>query len=197
MAAAPWYKPGMSHPGRLRRAAPRLLILSLLVALLAVPAPASAQGYSCEASALAATLGPSPRTEPVTANKDESACKAASAGGSAPASPLPITGTLLSATTGIQPPSGSPSAQTATAAGGVGELRIAGLPIPLERPDTSRLPESVDLGGIIIRPRDIVNALVPERFDAELLNLRALRADVTGRCVNGSPQLTGSSSVLG
>ena len=30
--------------------------------LAAVPASASAQGYTCEASALAATLGPSPRT---------------------------------------------------------------------------------------------------------------------------------------
>ena len=29
----------------------------------------AAQGYTCEASALAATLGPSPRTEPVTANQ--------------------------------------------------------------------------------------------------------------------------------
>jgi hypothetical protein len=38
---------------------------------------------------------------------------------------------------------------------------------------------------------------VPERFDAELLNLRALRAEVTGRCVDGSPRLTGTSSVLG
>ena len=32
---------------------------------------------------------------------------------------------------------------------------------------------------------------MPANFDAELLNLRALRAQVTGRCVNGSPQLTG------
>jgi hypothetical protein len=183
-----------------RTAAPSVTALCLLgLALLATaPAPASAQGYTCEASALAATLGPSPRTEPITANKGEPACKAAAAGGNPPASPLPITGSLLSATTDLQPPSGSPSAQTATAAGGVGELRIAGLPIPLERPDTSGLPEQVDLGGIaVIRPRDIVNALVPERFDAELLNLRALRAQVTGRCVNGATQLTGTSSVLG
>src|SRR5215218_8299512 len=187
----------MSHPGP-RRAAPVLAALCLSTLGLALPAAASAQGgFTCEASALAATLGPSLRIEPVTANRDETACKKAAAGGTAPASPLPIAGSLLSATTDLRPETGSPSAQTATAAGGVGELRIAGLPIPLQRPDTSQLPEPVDLGGIVIRPRDIVNALVPESFSAELLNLRALRAEVTGRCVSGSPRLTGSSSVAG
>ena len=187
----------MSSPGS-RRAATSAAAFCLLTLALVLPASASAQGgFTCEASALAATLGPSPRTEPVTANRGESACKKASAGGAAPSSPLPITGSLFSASTDLQPETGSPSAQTATAAGGVGELRIAGLPVPLRRPDTSGLPESVDLGGIVIRPRDIVNALVPESFSAELLNLRALRAEVTGRCVDGSPRLTGSSSMLG
>jgi hypothetical protein len=187
----------MSYPGS-RRAAPLLAAICLLTLAVALPASASAQGFTCEASALAATLGPSPRTEPVTANKGASTCKAASAGGAAPASPLPITGSLFSASTDLQPATGSPSAQTATAAGGAGELRVAGLPIPLQRPDTSQLPESVDLGGVaVIRPRDVANALVPERFAGELLNLRALRAEVTGRCVSGSPRLSGTSSVAG
>ena len=38
---------------------------------------------------------------------------------------------------------------------------------------------------------------MPESFDAELLNVRALRAQATGRCVDGAPQLTGTSSVAG
>jgi hypothetical protein len=180
-----------------RRATPPLLTLILLIAFLASTAPAFAQGYTCEASALGATLGPSPRIEPITATQNQSTCKTASAGGVTPASPLPITGSLLSATTTIEPASGSPSAQTATAAGGVGELRIAGLPIPLQRPDTSQLPgpQVTPIGTIDVR--GAVEALVPQNFNAELLNLRALRAQVTGRCVNGSPQLTGTSSVLG
>ena len=68
--ASAWYKPGMPYPGP-RRATPPAVALCLLgLALLAaIPASASAQGYTCEASALAATLGPSPRTEPVTANE--------------------------------------------------------------------------------------------------------------------------------
>jgi hypothetical protein len=186
----------MSYAGS-RVAASSIAALCLLTAALALPASASAQGFTCEASAVAATLGSSPRTEPVTANKGSSTCKKTSAGGSAPASPLPITGSLFSASTDLQPETGSPAAQTATAAGSVGELRIGGLPIPLQRPDTSQLPETVDLGGVVIRPRDIVNGLVPERFGAELVSLRALRAEVTGRCVSGTPRLTGTSSVAG
>jgi hypothetical protein len=190
----------MSYFGPRPAPLPVALCLLALGLLAAAPAPASAQGFTCEASALAATLGPSPRTEPVTANKTppaQPACKAAAAGGNAPASPLPLTGSLLSATTDLQPPTGAPSAQTASAAGGVGELRVAGLPIPLRRPDTSGLPGPQTIAGVTIDVRAAVEALVPETFDAELLHLRALRALVTGRCANGSPQLTGSSSVLG
>ncbi len=180
-----------------RRAAPPALALCLLVLALAVPATASAQGWTCDSSALAATVGPSPRIEPITANNGQSTCKADLAGGNAPASPLPLTGSLLSATTDLQPPTGTPSAQTASAAAGLGELRIAGLPIPLQRPDTSDLPGPTSVAGVTIDIRGAVEALVPETFDAELLNLRALRAQVTGRCVSGAPRLTGTSSVLG
>ena len=185
----------MPHPGSPRRAASLLTLPLLLAALLALPASASAQGYTCEASAFAVTLGPSPRTEPVTANKGESACKADSAGGNAPASPLPITGSLLSATTALEPPAGAPSAQTASAAGGLGSLAVAGLPIPLQQPDLSGLPGPDQTLDIDIR--GAVEALVPDSFNAELLNLRAVRAEVTGRCVGGAPHLTGTSSVLG
>ena len=185
----------MPHPGSPRRAASLLTLPLLLAVLLALPASASAQGYTCEASAFAVTLGPSPRTEPITANKGEPTCKEASAGANAPASPLPVTGSLLSATTALEPPTGAPSAQTASAAGGLGSLAIAGLPIPLEQPDLSALPGPAQTLGIDIR--GAVEALVPDSFSAELLNLRAVRAEVTGSCVNGSPRLTGTSSVLG
>ena len=102
------------------------------------------------------------------------------------------------ATTDLQPATGDPAAQTASAAGGLGELRIAGLPIPLERPDTSGLPGPQTIPNVgTIDVRGAVEALVPARFDAELLNLRALRAQVSGRCVDGAPRLSGTSSVLG
>src|SRR5215207_5968424 len=167
----------------------------LAALLLAAPAaPASAQGWDCEASALSLQLGPSPREEPITANAGQPACAPAAAGGNPPASPLPVTGSLLSATTDLQPPAGDPRAQTASAAAGLGELRIAGLPIPLQQPDLSALPGPDQTLGVDIR--GAIEALVPDRFDAELLNLRALRASASGSCVSGSPRLTGTSSVL-
>jgi len=188
----------MSHPGSPSRAA-RLLSLPLLLGtlLLALPAAASAQGFTCESSALAITLGPSPKTEPVTANRGESTCKTAQAGGNFPATPLPVTGTLLSATTGIEPATGSPSAQTASAAAGLGSLAISGLPIPIPPPDLSALPGPQPApGGGTIDVRGVVQSLLPT-FNGDLVNLRALRAQATARCNSGAPQLTGSSSVAG
>jgi hypothetical protein len=166
--------------------------------LLVLPSSASAQGWTCEASAIALKLGPAPSQSPVTANADQPACKADAAGGNPPGSPLPVSGSLLSATTDLQPPTGSPSAQTASAAGGLGELRIAGLPIPLRRPDTSQLPGPQPIPNVgTIDVRGAVEALIPQAFDAELLHVRALRAEVTGRCVDGNPRLTGTASVAG
>jgi hypothetical protein len=186
----------MSHPGP-RRAAPSLAALCLLILAIVLPASASAQGFTCEASALAVTLGPSPRTEPVTANQGADTCKKASAGGTAPASPLPVTGSLLSASTDLQPATGSPSAQTATAAAGAGELRIAGLPIPIPPPDLSALPGAQSIPGVgTIDVRAVVQSLLPT-FDGDLVNLRALRAEASARCVSGAPLLTGTSSVAG
>jgi hypothetical protein len=187
----------MSHPGAPRRAASFLTLPLLLAALAAVPATASAQGFTCESSALAVTLGPSPKTEPITANRAQPACKAAQAGGNFPATPLPVTGTLLSATTDLQPATGSPSAQTASAAAGLGSLAIAGLPIPIPPPDLSALPGRQTIPGVgTIDVRTVVQSILPT-FNGDLVNLRALRAEATAKCVSGAPQLTGTSSVLG
>jgi hypothetical protein len=186
----------MPHAG-LTRALPPLLSLCLLLAVLAVPSSAAAQGFTCESSALAVTLGPSPKTEPVTANRGAPACKAAQAGGNFPATPLPVTGTLLSATTGLEPATGTPSAQTASAAAGLGSLAIAGLPIPIPPPDLSALPGPQTIPGVgTIDIRAVARSLLPT-FNGDLVNLRALRAEATGRCVSGTPRLTGTSSVLG
>src|SRR4051794_1217028 len=158
----------MPDPGSPRRA-PALLALPLLLGalLLALPAAASAQGFTCESSALAVTLGPGPKSEPVTANRDESTCKTAQAGGNFSATPLPVTGTLLSATTGIEPATGSPSAQSASAAGGLGSLAISGLPIPIPRPDLSALPGPQPApGGGTIDVRGAVQSLLPT-FDGD------------------------------
>jgi hypothetical protein len=184
----------MPHAGP-RRATPPLLALTLLLAFFASAAPASAQGWTCESSALAVTLGPAPRTEPITANRNESACH--SGGNGALDSPLPIRGSLLSAETELQPPTGSPSAQTATAAAGVGALRISDLPVPIPPPDLSALPGPQTIPGVgTLDIRTVARSLLPT-FDGDLVNVRAVRAEATGRCAGGAPQLTGSSSVAG
>ena len=187
----------MPYP-RLNRAAVPAAALCLLglAVLAAAPAPASAQGFTCEASALAVTLGPSPKTEPVTANRG-AACKAAQAGGNFPATPLPVTGTLLSATTSLEPATGTPASQTAGAAAGLGSLAIAGLPIPIPPPDLSGLPGPQTIPGVgTIDVRAAAQALLPT-FNGDLVNLRALRAEASAKCVSGAPRLTGTSSVLG
>jgi len=179
-----------------RRATPPLLALILLIAFLASTAPAFAQGFTCESSALAVTLGPSPKTEPVTANRGEATCKPAQADANFPATPLPVTGTLLSATTGIEPATGTPSAQTAGAAAGLGSLAISGLPIPIPPSDLSALTGPQTIPGVgTIDIRAVAQSLLPT-FSGDLVNLRALRAEATARCVSGAPQLTGTSSVL-
>jgi hypothetical protein len=187
----------MPHPSP-SRAGSAVLVLTL--AILALPsASASAQpgGYTCEASAVSATIGPAPEQQPITANRGRPACQNASAGGSFPASPLPVSGSLLSATTMLEGPADDPRRQKVTAAGGLGELRIAGVPIPLQRPDLGSLPGPTAVGPVTIDVRGTVEALIPASASVDLLDLQALRAQVTGRCVNGSPQLTGSSSVAG
>jgi hypothetical protein len=136
----------MSYAGPGAAAAPLAALAVFLLALLAAPAPAAAQGYTCEASALALELGPGPRTEPITANKGQPECRDAAAGGNPPASPLPVGGSLLSATTNIE--GDDPVTQVASAAAGLGQLRIAGLPIPLERPDLSGLPGPTTIPGV-------------------------------------------------
>jgi len=177
------------------RAALALAAASLILA--AFSSSAQAEGFTCEASALAVTLGPSPKAEPITANRGEPSCKAAQAGGNLPATPLPVSGSLLSATTGLEPATGAPATQTASAAAGLGSLGIAGLPIPIPAPDLSALPGPQTIAGVgTIDIRGLVQSLMPT-FNGDLLNIRALRAEATARCVSGQPQLTGTSSVAG
>src|SRR5688572_9043690 len=93
-------------PRRLLLATALALLVAAALAFAALPAAAAAQGWTCESSALRLKLGPAPAESPVTANQGQPTCQAASAGGNPPASPLPVTGSLLSAATDIQPPTG-------------------------------------------------------------------------------------------
>ena len=114
-----------------------------------VPGSASAAGWNCSATALSGQ----PSGAPVAANVGATACKAASAGGNAPALPIPLQAAVLSARTTLDGPSGDPAAQRATATGEVSSLGI-GIPtnLPINVPLTSL---NVPLVGNI----DITSAL--------------------------------------
>jgi hypothetical protein len=177
------------------RTAGRLTILIALIA--AWPAPASAAGWSCEAKAVSFSVGGQARQVPVVANAGGDPCTAAQAGGSPPV-PLPGSGGLLSAETRLDGPTGNPGAQTAFAAGGLGELVVGSLRLPLPPPpDFSDVP-ALDLpgvGSLDIKPA--LQALVQPPPNFEFLRVNGVRAEAGGSCVSGVPQLRGSSNLLG
>jgi hypothetical protein len=187
----------MPHRSPSRAGSAALVLTLALLASFTASASAQSGNYTCEASALSATVGPAPKQEPITANAGQPACQNASAGGAFPASPLPLSGSLLSASTTLEGPATDPRQQKVTAAGGLGELKIAGLPIPLARPDIPAIDPIVLPGVATIDIHAVLEGLIPKSANVDLLNVQALRAQVTGQCANGSPQLTGTSSVAG
>jgi hypothetical protein len=178
-----------------------LLAAALATAALAVPTSAAAQGWTCEASAFAGSVLTSPREAPISANRGQPACATAVAGPATPAGfPLPLSGSLLSAQTRLDGPAGDPGQQTAFAAGGLAELRVRSLPaLPFSVPQ----PGFGDMGAVTVPGvgsvdlRPALQALVPARQlpDLDLVRVQGARAEVTGRCVDGAPQLTSTASV--
>jgi hypothetical protein len=106
-----------------------------VVVALVTPATASAADWTCEASALRAQVLTAPPIEPAVANRG-AACQEPCAGGAfAPALPLGLSATALTATTLLE---GAAPAhqQVARASGAVGELNVASLPeLPIDLPD--------------------------------------------------------------
>ena len=170
-----------------------------VVALVVVP-DASAAGWTCEASALRAQVLTAPAIEPAVANRGATCQEAGGGGAFAPALPLGLTATALTAGTLLEGPIAGPDPQrTARAAGTVADVGVASLPeLPIELPD----PDFSDLdavqtplGRVDLRPA--LEALVQPRAlpDVTLLRVRAAQAEATARCVDGVPRFAGSSSL--
>jgi hypothetical protein len=165
------------------------LIALTMAGVVVVPAPSSAAGWNCSAT----TLVGQPATPPVSANAGAATCQAASAGGSVPALPAPLQANVASATTSVAGPAGDPAQQQASATSEVAGLDI-GIPsnVPINVPSTSI---NVPLGPTV----DITSALrtlVPVPTGT-LAGLQESTAMASGRCSNGSAQLTGSTQVSG
>ena len=173
------------------------LLISASVALLSA-APASA-AYQCEASAARGTVLGATTVEPITANKNASACKAAKGGGAA-ILPAPLSTSLLSAQTDLTGPAGTERSQTATATGGLADLKLSLTPnvlnqLPLESLVAQVPALTVPLVGTVDLKPAVRQLLTSATLD--LLELQGATANARARCVNGRPELTGSSSVLG
>jgi hypothetical protein len=171
-----------------------LLLCAAALAALIAPSSAHAASFKCDASALRLTLGSGPAVEPVTANAGAASCTAAEAGGALPATPLPLTGGAVYARTTFT--GSDPLSQVAGASSGIGDLTVTSLLPGLPALDLSALPG----GGVLSVPgigtvdlRPALGALV--KPTGPLLQLSALKSEVTARCGSGNPALDGSSSL--
>ena len=172
----------------------------MAVALGAAAAPAGAQSFGCEASALRGTvLGGTP-VEPVTANRGGATCRTDSATGPFGV-PLTLGASTLAANTLVSGPAGRVDQQVATATGAVGNLRIGALPtLPVALPAPPELPGPIDVPGVgSVDLRPALQALLPNGGlpTGDLLAARSVAAQATGQCAGGRPALRGASSVEG
>lgn len=166
---------------------------------LVMPSVASAATtWNCSASVLDLSLGGQPAVSPIVANGGAADCKAASAGGSFPSTPLPLTANLLSARTTLAGPAGQPGQQTASATAELASLSVGPFPsLPVALPAPQVPPTTVTVpGGPTV---DITSALqtLVQPPNVALLAVQGAGATATGQCAGGVASLTSSSRALG
>lgn len=177
----------------------------MIAAAFAVFAPAAhARDFNCDASAARITVGSSATVEPLTANRGSSTCKTVKSQTSGGAGGV-NGGILVAQTTRA-------SDSQADATGGLGQLSVSlsalsGLPIPtLDAVNQiPAVPVPIPLAGqllglpstINVDIRPAVNALVTGVTSGDLLDVQGSVANAHARCVNGTPQLSGDTTVLG
>ncbi len=188
----------MTRP--LRRLLPALAASAL--ALLAT-APAASATWTCEGSAIRGTVLGQATIEPLTANKGQSTCKPARAGlaGATASLPLPVAITALGAETTVENGDQPEGRQKVGALGGIADLRVRALPelpIQIPLPDLSQFAE-VNAGVVKVDLRQAIQNLLPNGRlpNADIVRVQGLVAYANGACVDGSPQLTGTSQVAG
>ena len=177
----------------------RLLLPALALITFAFAASsAEARDFNCDASALRLTLGGAQTIEPMTANRGASSCKTVKSQTSLQTGV--VDGGALIAETNV------PAVNSAEARGGLASLSVglgalAGIPVPtLDAIDAIApvpLPLPAPLKPVTADIRPAVKALVTGALSGELLQVDGSMATADATCVNGQPQLTGKSSVLG
>ncbi|MEA2253992.1 MAG: hypothetical protein QOG35_37 [Solirubrobacteraceae bacterium] len=168
---------------------------------LVMPSVASAAATrNCSASVLDMSLGGQPAVSPIVANGGATECRAASAGGSFPPTPLPLTASVLSARTTLAGPAGQPGAQTAGATAELASLSVGPFPsLPVALPAPQVPPTSITVPGPGGPTVDITSALqtLVQPPNVAVLAVQGAGATATGQCAGGVASLTSSSRVLG
>src|SRR4051794_12668870 len=199
-------QPSSSHRVNDSRMGRLPVLLTVAAAALALAAPAAgARDFNCDASSIRIQIGGQATVEPVTANRGQADCKEVKSQTST-GNAVVSGGVLLAQTT-------RPSDKEAQALGGLGTLSVgpgalAGVPIPTLDAIDQLPPQSVPipLGGqllglppsITVDIRPAVKALLAGLPSASLLDVAGSVATADARCnSNGTPDLTGSTTVLG
>ncbi|WP_354700259.1 hypothetical protein DSM112329_00525 [Paraconexibacter sp. AEG42_29] len=208
-------------PFRPRAALTLVTAVAAVTAAAALPSPAAAAGFTCDASALRGTILGQAAIEPVTANRGSAECTNDSAGGAVLAdalAALPVSASALSAKT-IVTPSGTPNdKQGALASGGLAGLTVKALPtLPITLPTASIPPELLKLEvplssltplnpllGLLGLPSTLtfdlkpaIDALLPNGGlpNVDLLSFGAATAYAGASCQDGTAKAFGASQV--
>ncbi|MDP9384078.1 MAG: hypothetical protein M3P50_02390, partial [Actinomycetota bacterium] len=167
--------------------------------------------FTCEASALRGAILTAPAIEPITANRGQAACKPAK-GGLADATgalPVPLSLGAAAVQTTLEGSDAQPGSQVAGAIGGLLNARVRPLglpqiPIPVNQVPTVTVPLfSLPAVPGVPRPPNVTVDLKPAlqalvgQVTADVLRVQAGVAFASARCVDGSPQLAGSSQLAG
>src|SRR4051794_22588121 len=194
--------PRSLHP----RAALAAALISASAALLAASPASAATTYTCEASAIRATILTAPAIEPVVANRGQQ-CKDASGqplNNILASANLPVSLVAAAAETKLEGPSDRVDQQTASAVGGLADVRVKALPdlpIPLPAVTIPTVPKITVplLPGITIDVNPALQALLPNGKlpETDLMRVQTAIAYANASCVDGRPQLTGTSQIAG
>lgn len=181
----------------------------------AAPSAASAAStiYTCDASALRATLPGGSPIEPVTANRGAATCQTVNATPTAPLSSLPslLSVSALIAQTTLAGPADSPAQQTATSDGGLTAVKVGSLsslgitlpPLPIPTTVGGQNVSSITvtfplLGTATIDLTAAEQSLAKGQLPAaDLLDLGGATANATAACPGGVVRLSGTGQAAG
>jgi len=195
-----------------RRAAGLIGTLAALAVAAAVPAPASAASFACEASAIRGAVLTAPPIEPITANQGQAGCKAAKGvlADVADGLPVPLSLSAAAAQTTFEGSEAQPGSQVAGAVGGLLDARVRPLglpqiPVPVDQVPTLTVPLSSvpnPLGlplpnqNVTVDLKPALRALVGQ-VTADVLRVQTAVSFAGARCIDGKPTIAGSSQLAG